>query len=193
MLNNEHIGKILLELYNYVKVEKIGIAGGKEWYFINDKYPEEVTNGQYQLWDQNWMDRILSKQEEYKNKLELHKKALIEEEKREAEEARYKAEKEDLYGFDDGKNPMQKGKILKCLMIYNNYSIGFMTRKDFLMIRLKNGFKLDYKQFTNYKTDTKKWCYVLGNENCFTEITKTEYDFAQYLLNNNLIKAEQIS
>ena len=56
MLNTEHVGKILLELYDEVKVEKIGMtSNGKEWYFINDKYPVEVTNGQYfQLWDQQY-------------------------------------------------------------------------------------------------------------------------------------------
>lgn len=203
MLNHEHVGKVLLEMYDKVKVEKIGItSNGKEWYFINDKYPDEVTNGLYQLWDQQYMDYILQRQEEYKNKLEIHNIKVAEQEKREQEETRIQAEKENLYGFDDEKTPMQKGKILKTLMKKyhyksNNIDIGHMTRKDFIIRMLQENYTIEH--LTNLKYWKKDGFKIKENEyrfvaqdKSFYEITKTEFDFAKYLIDNKIVEVEKV-
>ena len=91
---------------------------------------------------------------------------------------------------------MQKGKILKVLNKKENYYsegkyIGTIAKKDFIKNILDNNGTVEHKKdvrYWNKKSEVKikanEYRLVLP-DNTFYEITKTEYDFALYLINNN--------
>lgn len=134
------------------------------------------------------------------NALEYHKKSLekerIEEEKQQAIEREYN----NTYGYTDNMTAMQKGKVLKILNKKENYYdngnyIGTIARKDFIKKLLESGSNVEHK--TNVSNWNKKSeVTIKGNEyrllcvdNSFYIITKTEYDYSMYLLNNSILKA----
>ncbi len=199
MLNAEHVGKVLLYMYDTVKVEKIGnTSNGKEWYFINSSYPEEA-NGYYDLWEQEKMDQILSKQEYYKEIQERSRLKEIAEAEEQARQEKIKAEKENLYGFTDNMTAMQKGKILKCLMKELGFEGKWITRKEFCIILLKRNYYTDTKEYSNMYNKKAKNDYTLSRglyhptDRTFYEVTKTEQDFFNYLKDNKIFEAEQIA
>lgn len=135
-----------------------------------------------------------------KNRIFLEKQAeleRIEKEKQEQEEREYN----NTYGYADKMSPMTKGKVLKILNTHENYchngkSLNFTRRKYYIKEILESGGNVEHK--TNLKYwDKRKEDYrikeneyrLTTNDNSFYEITKTEYDYALYLINNNLQKA----
>jgi hypothetical protein len=87
---------------------------------------------------------------------------------------------------------LQKGKVLKVLNKKINYFsngkyVNTISRKDFIKNHLENGSNIQHKK--NVRTWTKKgitekensFQLVLSDESYY-EITKTEFDYANYLL-----------
>lgn len=131
-----------------------------------------------------------------KNRIFLEKQAeleRLEKEKQEQEEREYN----NTYGYADNMSPMAKGKVLKILNTKENYcssgkSIGYIKRKDFIKSIVESGGTVEHKtnlKYYNNKSELK----IKANEyrlcltdNSFYEITKTEFDYATYIINNQL-------
>lgn len=101
-------------------------------------------------------------------------------------------EKSDSYlGFIDGMNELQKGRVKKILWKSYKCDGKIMERRDIVLQYLRNGnipSKCD--EIHNGK---KKILYYLMNNNIGLQITKTEYEFANYLIENNLISKEAVN
>jgi len=171
---------------------------GIEHYTVNDRYPEpEHPKGfGLQIISQEEINNDLLHQDEYE--AEHDKREKYDEEQAEKQrlriekETKAKAELENLYGFDSGLTPMQRGKLLKVLLKEYRYDGIVMTRKDFLYKNINNGCTV--KQVDNVisyygsrwdkKESKPKTEYRLMVENNFSyTITKTEFEFANYLIN----------
>lgn len=143
------------------------------------------------------IESYLSKQEQIKESLEWSRKRQ-EEEDRAAEEAeRKRIEAEDLYGYDAAMTDMQRGKVVKILLksIFTNGH--YITRKDFIVNRILNGSSVrqvdgvvtSYGSKWDRKESKPKTEYRLYEpDSSFYIITKTEYDFAQYIQLESLIE-----
>jgi hypothetical protein len=114
----------------------------------------------------------------------------------EQQEEKEKQEYNNVYGYCDNMKPHQKGKVLKTLnktIRHNNKSI---TRKEFIKTLLEDGYALniiDEMLTSSRKTreleriETYKYNVpVIEKNNSFYDITKTEYDYGMYLLENVL-------
>lgn len=127
------------------------------------------------------------------------------ESKRKAEIKRIKEledqiEYENVYGYLDNVTPLQKGKILKVLNVkafYNDNGIflGHWTRKKFLYEMIKKGYTLEHEINITYwnkkleeKTKANEYRLVSPIDNDYYEITKTEFDYTNYLINNVIDK-----
>lgn len=109
-------------------------------------------------------------------------------------------------GFTDDMKPMHKARIEKTLDKLIRYNGDIITRKEFVLSMLKQGGILDIEEdyikwnnknrcYTNPKTLYKIEYKIMDNEKpvkVYSEITKTEYDFGNYLIENNLILDEKI-
>ena len=111
---------------------------------------------------------------------EQNEKRIAEEKEKvkqkEAEEKEYK----DIKGFAEDKSEMQKGKIQKTLNEKINYSsYGYLKRKEGISLIVKDG----YMPKTRIEKERTK--YMLFNENTkrYYDVNKTEYEYAEYLLN----------
>lgn len=105
----------------------------------------------------------------------------------------------DLYGFTEGKTPLQRGKVKKILdKVYNYTGIGIMSRADFIVNRLENGYEPEtgerkvQKRKSVYKYGYHDYEYYIDTETYHQlkqspysyDITATEYDYALYLIKN---------
>lgn len=168
---------------------------GIEQYVVNDPNKEDDrVHGD--LMTESDMETILSKQEKFKAGLTRRQESEAEEQRKIEKERCIQTERECLYGFDDGLTPMQRGKILKTLMKVYRYDCGVMTRKDFIVAKVKGGCTFEQKTYgQSYNHRAKKdtvtvfGCYY-PNTNEFSRITKTECDFANYLINNKIFENE---
>jgi hypothetical protein len=148
---------------------------------------EQITN---YLSQQDFIIEKVSKTiESHKNMLEIERQ---EQEKREAEKREYN----NTYGYADNMKPITKGKVLKILNKKENYYdngkyIGTIARKDFIKKLLESGGNVEHKtnvRYWNKKSEVtlKENEYrLVCTDNSFYKITKTEYDFAMYLINND--------
>lgn len=155
-------------------------------------YVEEITKTGFkgnELMDDERIQFYLSKQEEIlasdKKMQEINQQIKEREEKE-------KQEYENVYGYCDNMSPMQKAKVLKTLnksMRHNNKT---MTRKEFIYNLIQEGYTvriIDKLQTSQKKVNLERIAYykydvpVIENKEGFYTITKTEYNFALYLLN----------
>jgi hypothetical protein len=158
----------------------------------NEKYKkyeccqDNQMNGLYPLLSKDDILFLLTKQDKYKQQRIKNIEYKIEQQEK---EDRQKQEYENVYGFCDTKTPLQKGKILKILNTMMNYTTyGVMKRKDWLLLKRKDNCKIDIRY--NVKTITRNGAknipieyivYVKNNDNEYTTITKTEYEYIEYL------------
>lgn len=192
MLDNNYVGKILFEDHysNAVQIDHIGEIKEKEYYFINHNYPEESRS--YGLWDEKEMQRMLENQEKFAESREKNRLKEIECNRVQEEKARIQEEKENLYGFVDKKSPMQKQKIVNILMKTYRYDDKIISRKDHCIKLLKEGYYSKIKTYSNEynkraKNDTTTINGLYAPEGgSFYEVTKTEYDFFNYLKDNRI-------
>ena len=178
-----------------------------ECYLVNPNYPEPARNdfAGCDIVTEADMHDILSKQPEYivkykeRQKRETEYKIQLElQEKKRKEEAAMLEKEYDLYGFLDGNTPMQCGKIQMVLQKKFVYRIhksdedteccdmvqrSYMSRKNFVIHQLRNGYmpKCENGKYMLCKMIDKARGYVYY-------ITKTEYDFGMYLLDNGILE-----
>lgn len=139
--------------------------------------------------------------ESHKRAFEFDKKQKeLREQEKQKELAKIK-EYEHTFGYTDNKTPLQKGRILKTLNIKayykeNGIDIGLMTRKDFVYMMLNKGYITEHKKnVTDWVKRSGEWIekiipnqYRLSKDDSYYIITKTEYDYANYLLENIINK-----
>lgn len=115
-----------------------------------------------------------------------------------------KVEKEErglnnYHGFLDSKDSLQSGRIKKTLsqvrIISNNGVKKGYYRKEFIESFIKNGWTFDNGKFSGYRkmkngelklVDLDGFLIINGNDSY--EITKTEYDYGNYLLEKKQTK-----
>ena len=141
----------------------------------------------------SYLSLVLKQREETlkmnEQKREEEKQQRMEEERKreqQAKEEQVRKEKENYCnGFTNRMNPMQKQKIYDILNKKYRYDGNIRTRKENTLVYLKNGYNPEVKTFYNKNKES----YVFNKDNTYLEITKTEYDYATYLLNYGLEKA----
>lgn len=109
------------------------------------------------------------------------------------------------FGFTDKMKPMQKAKVEKLLDKLIRYNDKVITKKEFNYLKLKEGSTLEIEkdfqyckrngELTKPKTEYRL-CFFHPEyqTNCYNEISKTEYEFCQYILDNGFLdeqKAEE--
>lgn len=131
----------------------------------------------------------ISKQEEIKKDIEYMENI---ETKRQQEAQQEKLNYENVNGFCDNMDQLQKAKTLTILNKNVSYSGKYTTRKEHIEDMLQKGYtptikdkimtssrKINLERIVKYKYDVP----VMENENGFYEVTKTEYNYAMYLQN----------
>lgn len=186
-MNQELIGKVILYYDRQAEIIGIHTSKGIEYYLLNDEYPN-TENRSYPMETEERMQYILDKQNDWKEQQEQRKQREIREAEEERKEAEQKAIKENLYGFTDSLTPMKQGKVLKCLMTMLRHNNKTVTRKEYIIALLNEGCTPIEKDYSNYRTgnEAHHYCMVCDDKSWY-EVTKTEYDFAKYLLNNNIL------
>lgn len=191
MYDENKIGMQFLTLYDGLQ-EILAIVDTKigKRYVTND--PNRGNNRIYgSLYTDEEMDELLNKQDYFKAKEEERQKKARENAERERKEAEALAKERDLYGFTDGKTQIQKARITDILMKRYNYDGKIITRKQHIIDNIKQGATVDRKENVisyygskwNRKESKPKTEYrFYYNDNTYAIITKTEYDFALYMM-----------
>lgn len=185
---NNYEGLEMLDFqYKKLKVEKFS-ERYNAYLVIEENMPEYHRL----IMKDNDIEMYLSKQEEILACKERSEKREQEELKRQQEEE-FKIN--NTWGYADNFSPMQKGKVLKILnKTFNYYDnekyVGNMTRKEFIKKVLEEGYILEHKTNINYfvkggELKVKPNEYRLTDKDGqFYTLTKTEYDFGNYLIKN---------
>lgn len=101
-------------------------------------------------------------------------------------------------GFTNNLKPIQKTKVENTLNKFIQYNGIVYKKKEFILIKLQEGYtpekQENYKYYsTRLEGYTKpKTLYTIEKDNLYNEISKTEYDFANYLIENNLTNNDNI-
>jgi len=107
--------------------------------------------------------------------------------------------KDTYLGFTDNLKPMQKVRAEKTLDNSIRYNGNVITNKEFILIKLQEGLIPDIKEnysyyssklqdYTKPKTDYR----LKDKDDSFYHITKTEYNYALYLLVNNFLDEQRV-
>lgn len=131
--------------------------------------------------DKKEINKHLEKSEERKKYYEDKDKKIKEEQAKEEQKIK---EYKDIKGFADDKSEMQRGKIIKSLNNKINYNGEIVTKKQFIenviskekALPEKGMYKKSYDGVLKERYSLKK------SDGKFYEISKTEFDYAQYLL-----------
>lgn len=188
---------------NYNKV--LNLYGSGKYYLVEEKniITGEIRSDILYTPDQiteyvNNQDSIIEK---VKKAIEAHKRTIEAERIEQEKQQTIEAEHNNVYGYVDHMSPIAKGKILKILNkkehYYNNgQSIGYLSRKNFIKNILEVGGTIEHKKNINYytknyelKTKENEYRLYPVNDKSFYSITKTEYNYAEYLKDNILITA----
>lgn len=186
MPHKENIGKILLN-HQYEECEIMGIFPQDENLYMVKTPSHNWERGGCELWTDEDYARYFMVQDKIKQS-----KIRSEERNRQAEETERKLllekqAQENLYGFDANMTPMQRGKVLKCLLKLLNYqNYGVLSRKDYIIKRLRSGSTLRTEQSKKYGAIRM---LVFPDGETYTDLTKTEYDFAEYLVKTSSINS----
>jgi hypothetical protein len=132
---------------------------------------------------------LLQKQDEIKNDIEKMNKMRQDQKEQEEKE---KTEYEFCYGYTDNMNHLKKGKVLKILNKEIKFNGKYIARKHVIKELINQGYKTNIidkmivgerKINGERKASFKHNVPIIEKENDFYIITKTEYDFANYLIN----------
>lgn len=203
LLNNT-----VYEYINNTLVKVVLIDNENGLYFIKEDYKgeQEISLFGLYIWSKkDFEDEIINKQEEIKQnnikQKEEEKKyqEKIQEEKKQEEKALYI--ENFCNGFTDTMQPMKKANVINALnKVYMYSDKQYRSRKDNTLVYLRNGYLPKIKTKTTYKEEYKNGRYIdaevkkeffvldIGSE--YLEITKTEYDYANYLLAYGLENAK---
>ena len=101
-------------------------------------------------------------------------------------------------GFTDNMKPLQKSKVEKYLNSLIRYNDTVLAEKDWIFQLLQNGYAPEIEENYSYYSRKKdgytkpKKLYMLAKENgSFYEVSKTSYEFAKYLIENDLTDIEK--
>lgn len=185
-------------LREYEIIEQMDI-NGQEWWRLKN-YTE---NRDKEIMNIEEINGYIARRKELKERFYGVKKYKEESERQRKELVEYNAkiekEKEENYnndyGFTDDKTILQKGKILKILNKRIYYHNNMISRKDRIYNTLENNTGAYTKEImmTN-RYSNKKVCltyrelkdkleYRLYFQDCYFELTKTEFDYTNYLIN----------
>ena len=173
--------------------------GTKNFYLISEK--NLITNETRNdiLMTNGQITEALSNQdyiiEKVNKSIASHKKYLEYERQEQEKQAEQERQYNNTYGYADNMSPMAKGRVLKILNKTENYYnngkyIGTIARKDFIKNILESGGNIEHKTnlkywAKNYELKTKENEYrLINSDKSFYTVTKTEYNYALYLLNN---------
>lgn len=101
-----------------------------------------------------------------------------------------------LMGYTQNLSPMKKAKVEKTLSKLIRYENIVMNISEFVTRKIIEGSTPAYEENYSYyskKIDgyTKpKTLYKLSKDSCYNEITKTEYDYALWLIDNDITTPE---
>lgn len=110
--------------------------------------------------------------------LPKRKAELAAKEEKARREAEKKARHESFYGFTDGMSAMAKGRVIKVLDKLYRYDGVVMSRAEHVKSSIESGCTVSIRE----KSDGSKMYCLDTLRGSFYVITKTEYDFARYLL-----------
>jgi len=139
---------------------------------------------------------FISRREENRIFLEKQEeRERVENEKKEAQEKEFNF----CYGYVDNKSDIQRGKILKILNTKELFNGIVRTRKNVIENTITNNTVTletynninrysSHKVCLTYKKLADKIEYRLLYNDMLLEVTKTEYDYAAYLIDNELIQ-----
>lgn len=181
----ENIGKIFYDC-QHDECEIVGIfPQDQNFYMIKNSINKNT--GSYVLWSDEDYERYFSAQDKIKQSIVRRAEQNKQDAEREHKLLLEKQLEENLYGFDANMTPMQRGKVLKCLLKLLNYqNYGIMSRKDYIIKRLQGGSTLNTEESQKYGT-IRMLRFPDGET--YTDLTKTEYDFAEYLVKTASINA----
>jgi len=132
------------------------------------------------------------KREEQEERDRLKAEQLKEEQRRKAEAD---AERAKLLGWADKMTPMRYGRVKAHLDVLINQDGEVMTRRDFVISRVADGWlpkQWDvevtprYEDVWNTEQRKTKTEYGLCKDNICYEVSKTEHDFAVYLISSKV-------
>lgn len=145
------------------------------------------------IYSKDEIEKFLAKQEEISiavnSDIDFNKK-MQEKERLQKEYEEFKnKEYNNTFGYTDNMKDMQKGKILKYLnkqtRYYNdeNKPTEVVSQKDFVLKKLKEGYIPEYQ-----KDQKEKYLLAKKSKNICNIITKTNYDYACYLMSINILE-----
>lgn len=168
-----------------------------------DKFKMYTIKENNKLFQHADIQRYIDSEATTKDRIEKHRQRelkLIEQERinKELEDKKQK-EYEFCYNYLENKTQLQKGKILKILNKEVLYNSEFLTRKQLIHKILKENDNCFTKEFLNTNRYRKKnrnlECVKLAdkleymlyyNKNSILDITKTEFEYINYLLLNKI-------
>lgn len=196
-MENKYIG---IELLN-IKYETIQVSEYIEKFKMY-RIDNLTTNYNNQLFKIEDIENLISKQEKFqelKLKSALRNKEIQQEQQKEMQELKEFTKKyNNDYGYTNNKNAIQKAKILKVLNAQSLYGSSWYTRKD-LIIKLinENSYTKEYLNNNRYSkkkvdgeykklVDKLEYRFYYKEGKTFLDVTKTEFDFINYLLENKI-------
>ena len=171
--------------HGYQKKQILGycMANGIQYYVVD--YPHENGRVYGDMYTEDAMAELMEKQDWFLaeiQRMDAEKQAQEQAEK-EAAEAR---EKElSLFGYAENFSGVKLSRIQSVLLKKLRYDGKIMTRAEHIKSVIDAGGKVESKFFRNWKTGKEKECFCLyeaGENSIFWEITKTEYSFAEWLI-----------
>lgn len=102
-----------------------------------------------------------------------------------------------LIGYTQNLSPMKKAKVEKTLLKLIRYENVVMNTSEFVTRKIIEGSTPAYEEnYSHYSskidryTKPKTLYKLVNNDNSYNEITKTEYDFSLWLIDNNIVTPE---
>ncbi len=106
--------------------------------------------------------------------------------------------KNTYFGFTNNKKPMQVAKIKNTLDKLWRFDGEVMSMKEYVFIKLQEGSKPNFEENYSYYsrrlddyTKPKTLYKIQHDDNTYTEVTKTAYNYALHLINNDLLNEEK--
>lgn len=173
--------------YDYQEKECKIIDKGKKELSDGDKvtlylYEEKtIINGEVKTFNrvikESDIKRLLDKQDKIID--QINKKQLRKQ-KEKVEKERKRKEYNDIKGFAANKSKMHKGRILKTLNRKQMYNGELYKRKHFIEKAISEGYTV-----TNKTIEGENKRVLIDTEGkWFEDLTKTELDYAEYLIAN---------
>lgn len=162
-----------------------------------------TDNRENELMKQEQIENYLNNAEYYNNRYNKSIEYKLKSEEKRQKEIEVKEKEEQEYNFcysyTDTKTDLQKGKILKTLNQKVLFDNEFYTRKELIHKLINSNSRIEeYYNINRYskkkiegeykKLDNKlEYRFYYSKEKAFLDITKTEYNYIKYLLDNNIV------